>query len=41
VPRARTAEAASWLLQRLPVADLNLEEEDVGSIIEALIRRPG
>ena len=41
VPRAKTAEAASWLLQRLPVADLNLEEEDVGSIIEALIRRPG
>ena len=40
VPRTKTAEAASWLLQRLPVADLNLEEEDVGSIIEALIRRP-
>jgi ABC-2 type transport system ATP-binding protein len=40
VPRAKTAEAASWLLQKLPVADLNLEEEDVGSIIEALIRRP-
>jgi ABC-2 type transport system ATP-binding protein len=40
VPREKTAEAASWLLQRLPVADLNLEEEDVGSIIEALIRKP-
>ncbi len=28
-----------WLMRKLPVADLNVEEEDIGSIIEALIRR--
>jgi ABC-2 type transport system ATP-binding protein len=39
VPRAQTAEAAGWLMKKLPVADLNVEEEDIGSIIEALIRR--
>jgi ABC-type uncharacterized transport system ATPase subunit len=39
VPRAQTAEAAAWLMRKLPVADLNVEEEDIGSIIEALIRR--
>jgi ABC-2 type transport system ATP-binding protein len=39
VPRAQTAEAASWLMKKLPVADLNVEEEDIGSIIEALIRK--
>lgn len=39
VPRAQTAEAAAWLMRKLPVADLNVEEEDIGSIIEALIRK--
>jgi ABC-2 type transport system ATP-binding protein len=39
VPRAQTAEAAAWLMRKLPVADLNVEEEDIGSIVEALIRR--
>lgn len=39
VARNKVAEAAALLLQRLPVADLNIESEDVGTIIEALIRK--
>ncbi len=39
VLRAQTAAASAWLLQTRPVADLNVEEEDIGSIIEALIRK--
>jgi len=38
VPRARVAEAASVLLQRLPVADLAIEAEDVGTLIERLLK---
>ena len=38
VPRARVAEAASSILQRLPVIDLSIEEEDIAHIIEALMR---
>ena len=37
--RSKTAEVASLLLQRFPIADLNIEEEDIGNIIEALIRK--
>ncbi len=36
VPRARTAEAAAELLRRLPVADLAIEEPEVGAIIEKI-----
>ena len=39
VARNKVAEVAALLLQRLPVADLNIESEDVGTIIEALIRK--
>ncbi len=38
VPRAGVAEAASVLLQRLPVADLAIEAEDVGTVIERLLK---
>ena len=39
VPRAGVAEAASVLLQRLPVADLAIEAEDVGTVIERLLKK--
>jgi ABC-2 type transport system ATP-binding protein len=38
VPRPRVAEAAGTLLRRLPVADLAIEEPDVGTIIEGIQR---
>lgn len=44
VPRERVAEAAAHLLRRLPVVDLSIDEEDIGSIIEAILaerREPG
>jgi ABC-2 type transport system ATP-binding protein len=39
VPRARVAESASALLRRLPVADLTIQEEDIGEVIEGILRR--
>jgi ABC-2 type transport system ATP-binding protein len=39
VLRAKVPEAASHLLKTYPVIDLNIEEEDIGTIIEALFRR--
>jgi ABC-2 type transport system ATP-binding protein len=43
VPRARTAAAAAEILQRLPVADLTIEEADIGTIVERIFaeRRGG
>ncbi len=38
VPRADVTRAAAELLQRFPVVDLAIEEEDVGTIIEGLLR---
>ncbi len=38
VPRPRVAEVAGELLKRYPVADLAIEEVDVGTIIERIIR---
>jgi ABC-2 type transport system ATP-binding protein len=38
VPRAKVAEVAGELLKRYPVADLAIEEVDVGTIIERIIR---
>ncbi len=38
VPRGRVAEAAAELLRRYPVADLAIEEADVGTIIERIQR---
>lgn len=37
VPRARVAEAASLILNRLPVADLRIDEEDISDIIARLL----
>lgn len=37
VPRAEVARTASQLLEMLPVADLAIEEEDVGTIIEHIL----
>ena len=39
VLRSKIAEASTLLLGKLPVADLSIEEEDIGTIIEALIRK--
>lgn len=41
VPRGRVAEAASELLRRFPVADLQIEEVEVGTIIEKILRERG
>ncbi len=44
VPRERVTEAAGRMLETLPVADLSIEEEDIGSVIEAIMQdrpRPG
>ncbi len=41
VPRGRVAEAAAELLRRLPVADLAIDEVDVGTIIEKIQRAKG
>jgi ABC-2 type transport system ATP-binding protein len=39
VDRTEAAAAASHLLQTYPVADLSIEEEDIGTVIEALLRK--
>jgi viologen exporter family transport system ATP-binding protein len=41
VPRAKVAEAAAELLRRYPVADIAIEEADVGTIIERIQRAAG
>jgi ABC-2 type transport system ATP-binding protein len=41
VPRGEVAGAAGALLERLPVADLSIEDEDVGSIIEQIMQAKG
>jgi ABC-2 type transport system ATP-binding protein len=38
VDRPRVAEASGYLLEKLPVADLSIDEEDVGTIIERIFR---
>ena len=39
VLRSQIPEAATFLLKNFPVLDLNIEEEDIGNIIEALFRK--
>jgi ABC-type uncharacterized transport system ATPase subunit len=39
VDRKEVPGASAWLLQNLPVADLAIAEEDIGSVIEALMKR--
>jgi ABC-2 type transport system ATP-binding protein len=39
VPRARIPEAASEMLRSFPVADLEIEEEDIGTLIETILRK--
>ncbi len=41
VPRPAVAASAGALLQRLPVADLAIEEPEIGDIIERIMRRDG
>ena len=41
VPRARTAAAAAEILRRLPVADLTIEETDIGTIVERIFAERG
>jgi ABC-2 type transport system ATP-binding protein len=41
VERDRVPEAASTLLKRLPVMDLTIEEQDIGTIIEEIMRSRG
>jgi ABC-2 type transport system ATP-binding protein len=42
VDRSDAAAAASHLLQAYPVADLSIEEEDIGTVIEELLKKgPG
>jgi ABC-2 type transport system ATP-binding protein len=38
VARDGVADAAAFLLERLPVADLSIDEEDIGTIIERIFR---
>jgi ABC-2 type transport system ATP-binding protein len=38
VPRGQVADASAWLLEHLPVADLSIDEEDIGTIIERIFR---
>ncbi|MDA1193576.1 MAG: ATP-binding cassette domain-containing protein [Planctomycetota bacterium] len=38
VLRARVAEAAATILRELPVADLAIDEEDIGTVIERIFR---
>ena len=38
VERARVAEASGYLLENYPVADLTIEEMDIGTIIERIFR---
>jgi ABC-2 type transport system ATP-binding protein len=39
VARERVPEAAGEILRAFPVADLGIEEEDIGTIIEAILKR--
>jgi hypothetical protein len=39
VERKEVPGASAWLLRNLAVADLAIEEEDIGSVIEALMKR--
>lgn len=39
VDRTGVAAASAWLLQNLPVADLAISEEDVGTVIESIMKR--
>ncbi len=41
VPRGETAAAAARILQLYPVADLAIEEPDIGTIIERILREKG
>ena len=41
VPRGRVADASAWLLHHLDVADLAIEQEDIGTIIERIFRERG
>ncbi|MBI1849441.1 MAG: ATP-binding cassette domain-containing protein [Planctomycetes bacterium] len=41
VPRTQVARAASEILRRYPVADLTIEEADIGVIIERIMRARG
>ncbi len=38
VPRERVAESAALILQRFPVIDVTIEEDDIAHIIEAIMR---
>ena len=38
VPRERVPDAAAKLLAALPIVDLNIEEQDIGTVIEAMQR---
>jgi ABC-2 type transport system ATP-binding protein len=37
--RERVPDAASSILHKFPIVDLNIEEEDIGTIIEAIMRK--
>jgi hypothetical protein len=39
VDRAEAAATASHLLQTYPVADLSIDEEDIGTVIESMLRK--
>lgn len=39
VDRTEAAAASAWLLQNLPVADLAITEEDIGTVIESMFKR--
>ena len=39
VERHEVASAAAHLLEHLPVADLSIDEEDIGTLIEAMLKR--
>jgi len=41
VPRGRAAQSAAALMNRLPIHDLNIEEEEIGTIIENIMTRRG
>ena len=41
VPRAQVTQAAQRLLSRLPVADLTIEETDIGDVVERIFRESG
>jgi ABC-type uncharacterized transport system ATPase subunit len=38
VPRERVTLAAQLLLAKLPVADLTIEESDIGDVVERIFR---